>query len=41
MRNGRVAVADAIALAVASLMLAVIHPGSTGGYRGGLGYYGR
>ena len=31
----------AIALAVASLMLAVIHPGSAGGYRGGLGYYGR
>jgi apolipoprotein N-acyltransferase len=31
----------AIALAIASLMLAVLHPGGGGGYRGGLGYYGR
>jgi hypothetical protein len=32
----------AIALAVGSLILAVIHPGGGGsGYRGGLGYYGR
>jgi len=31
----------AIALAVASLLLAFVHPGSAGGYRGGLGYYGR
>ena len=31
----------AIALAVASLMLAVIHPASNSGHRGGLGYYGR
>jgi hypothetical protein len=31
----------AIALAVGSLFLAVIHPSASSGYRGGLGYYGR